>query len=301
MRKRELQGKCQRLETQVRERGLATEAELAEYRPKPRDFKAERAAARARQAEVRRRADLGERLPPIPPDPDRADDFQWIYWYAQLVRFCGRLETRDLATAEADGLVVAALRADPREVRLLDTTTVLSVYPKSFEALLNVHARDQLISWLVARYAVCRQTANGPEVMDLLERLAAELAYQQQLMVWTATTAGHGLPFTIDDARPEPPEQIRALGPWDIVRMHQAFFDVNATRLQALEKLIRPSRDDAGGGRPSWSVFIGSMALKWRIDPVKLMRDHALIQLLAMVKIAALAGAGADVEEEVEA
>lgn len=265
--KRELQEKCRRLETQVRERGLATDAELTEYRPTPR--------------------------------PD--DDFAWLYWYAQLVRFCGRLETRDLASAEADGLVVAALRADPREVRLLDGTTVLSVYPKSFEALLNVHARDQLLTWLATRYAVCRQTANPAEVMDLLERLAAELAYQQHLVVWTATTAGYGVPFAVDEARPTPPAEICALSSWDIVRIHQAFFDVNATRLQALEKLIRPSRDEVGGGRPSWSVFIGSMALKWRVDPVKLMRDHALIQLLAMVKIAALAGAGADVAEEVEA
>jgi len=306
VRKRELRERCQRLEAQVRERGLATEAELAEYRPAPR----------------------------------APDEFAWIYWYAQLVRFCGRLEQRELVSAEADGLIIAALRADPQEVKLSDGATLgglggwllerlligwpalephravleeilrttpaalpvpsVWVYPKSFEALLNVHARDQLIAWLAARYALCRQAINGADVMALLERVAAELAYQQGLMVWSALTPGHGLPFALTDDRPALPELVRSLGPWDLVRVHQAFIEVNASRLQALEKLIQPMRDEQGGGRPSWSVFIGTMALKWRTDPVRLMRDHALIQLLATAKIAALTGAGAEeLEEEV--
>jgi hypothetical protein len=270
VRKRELREKCQRLEAAVRERGLATEAELAEYRPKPRD----------------------------------KDDFTWVFWYGQLIRFTGRLEQRELVSAEADGLIIAALRADPREVKLSDPPhQVVQVYPKSFEALLNVHARDQLIGWLAARNAVCRQSVNGADVMALLERLAAELAYQQLLMVWTATAPGkidyYGLPFAVEDDRPEIPESLRSISPWDIVRVHQAFLDVNATRLQALEKLIQPTREETGGGRPAWSVFIGSMALKWRVDPVRLMRDHALIQILATAKIAAMAGAGSELEDEV--
>jgi hypothetical protein len=250
--KKELQQKCATLEEKVRARRLATDDELAEYRP------------------ARRSAPL----------------WDWIWWYAQLVRFCGRLEVHESAGAEADALIVAALRAEPKAVALGERS--LQVHPKSFDALLNIHARDQLLIWLTTRYAALRDNANGADAMQFLERTAAEIAYQNQLLAWSVTTPGPGLPFVPEaDDRPQPPDEIKTLEPWDILRLHQAFVEVNVARLNALDKLIDPPKGDDKGGRPSWSVFIGSLSMKWQVDPKKLMRDQALVQLLAVVKLAA--------------
>jgi hypothetical protein len=254
MSKRDLQAKCAVLEEKVRARRLATDDELAEYRPE------------------RKSAPL----------------WDWIWWYAQLVRFCGRLEVHEHAGAEADALIIAALRAEPKTVQL-DPERSLQVFPKSFDALLNIHARDQLLLWLTTRYAALHDNANGADAMQFLERVAGEMAYQHQLLAWTVTTPGPGLPFAPEEenSRPAPPAEIRALEPWEILRLHQAFLEVNVMRLNALDKLIDPPKGDEKGGRPSWSVFMGSLSLKMQTDPKKLMRDYALVQLLAVVKLAA--------------
>ena len=257
MSKKELQQKCATLEEKVRARRLASDDELAEYRP------------------ARKSAPL----------------WDWIWWYAQLVRFCGRLEQHESAGGEADALIVAALRAEPKTVGL-DGGRSLQVYPKSFDALLNIHARDQLLLWSTTRYAALRDNKNSADALQFLERMAAEIAYQYQLLAWAATTEGPGLPFAAEsDERPTVPAAIAALEPWDILRVQQAFVEVNVARLNALDKLIEPPKGDEKGGRPSWSVFLGSLAMKWQVDPKKLMRDHALVQLLAVVKLAAPAPA----------
>lgn len=253
MQKRELIQKCATLEEKVRAQRLASDDELAEYRP-------------ARKS---------------------APFWEWIWWYAQLVRFCGRLERHEFASAEADALILAALKAEPKTIELGEGRS-LQVFPKSFDALINIHARDRQLMWLTTRYAALRDNANGADAMQFLERAAAEISYQYQLLAWSGTTPGPGLPFVPEaQDRPEPPAEITALEPWEILRLHQAFVEVNIARLQALDKLIDPPKGDDKSGRPSWSVFLGSLAMKWQVDPKTLMRDHALVQLLAVVKLAA--------------
>lgn len=267
MTRRELIERCERLEAHVRHQQLATAAELAEYRPPRWVWVA------AGPGQPRKR-----RAVPI---------FRWVFYYAQLVRFCGRIESRETVGMEADAAILQALRCEPKSVPL-GGDLVLEVHPKSFNALLNVHARDKLLHWLNVRYAALADAEHGAEALQFLERVAAEISYQYGLLAWTATADGPGLPFDPRaDERPDVPPALRTLEPFQLFRLHQAFIEVNAARLQALERLVSPAAEEGPTARPTWSGFFSNLAMKWEVDPQVLMADHALVKLLAMVKLAA--------------
>lgn len=267
MRKREIIDRCEVLEKHVRSRRLATDEELAEYRP-----------AKGSRDEL----------------------FAWVYFYAQLIRFCGRIETKELDGSEADGVILAALHGDPLAVTLA-SGTVVQVHAKSLHALLHFQARDRRLLWLTSQFSTLRESQD-PADLALLERVGAELAYQNLLLAWMATHEGPGLPYDSEpwsdeqDARPELPPHIAALEPWDVLRIHRAFIERNSTCLQALERLTDPPKGDAGG-RPSWSVFIGQLSVRYKVDAKRLMRDHSLVKLLAIAKLTT--PSGPDVDEAV--
>lgn len=262
--KRTLQERCETYERTIRRRKLATEAELAQYRP-------------ARSASL----------------------FAWAYYYAQCIRFLGREEWKETDSAGADGRILAALNAEPIKLTIGwgEEARDVGVYPKSLEALLQLHARDEAIKFLTARYEVLAGSGSaGPERLELLERAGAEIAYQTQLCCWTLCHPEPGLPFGAGEDRPTIPDVWRAIDPWDVLRINQGHLEVNAGRLQALEQLVEKPKAGKPTSRPSWSVFVGTLAMKWKEDPKKLMRDVPLGSLLATVQLATPA-----IEEEAAA
>ena len=256
MLKRRLVERCESLEEHVLRKRLAAPAELDDYRP-----------ARGRASPV----------------------WDWVWWHSQLVRFCGRMESRELESGEADAQVLAALNDDPQRVALAGGGELheLHVYPKSLPALQHLQLRDQLLSWLAARYeALGEEPVAGDGTSSLRERVADEITTQTLTIAWIVTSEGPGLPFPADPAdRPELPDAIRVLSPVDVLRIHQAFLEVNAVRLQALERLVSAPRGDAPSARPSWAVFVGALSMKLKADPKRLLADRSLASLLAQVKL----------------
>ena len=250
----QMRERCGTAERQVRRKAFASEAEMAQYRP-----------AEAEADSI----------------------WAWCYYYAQLVRFLGREEIADLEGDGADGAVLAALDATPVAVPI-SGGAVLQVHPKSLGALLEFHAREKLLLWMSARYASMRTDVQelDPERLDLLSRVADELAKQNGMLAWMATHEGPGIPYDAAATAPELPAHIAALDPVDILRINEAFVQVNTIRLQGLERLVPPQKGPAATGRPSWSVFVGALAMKWGTDSKRLMWDIALATLLATVKLA---------------
>jgi hypothetical protein len=77
------------------------------------------------------------------------------------------------------------------------------------------------------------------------------------------------------------------LDPWDFLRIAEAHAVVNAQRLQAVEALI--SKHTEGDGtvmtRPSWSIFIGDLAIRMEVSEESLMKDRTLGALLSSIKL----------------
>ena len=134
---RTLRDHCELLAKSVLRGPLATEAELAPWRPG------------------------GEQ------NADRSPA-GWRRYYGQLHRFHARGEStsrQDLTPAfadeDADGL--AALRAAPHDVQIRDPQavdgrrTVWQVHPTSLGAMLFLHARDWIVGWLAERLAILQE------------------------------------------------------------------------------------------------------------------------------------------------
>lgn len=257
--KREYIEDCGRKEDHLRARKLATEAELDEYRPSSRS----------------------------------APLFQWVFWWAQLVGYCRRMENNELGfhQEEADTLALQALNGSPIAVPLKAATESapalsVDVHPKSFEVLLEFfHARDWLLQHLADRIEAIRLAGDVAD-MELLERASAELSYQTRLLAYGACHPGVGLPFRIEEDTPAIPEPFTSLLPTDLLRINEAFMYVNAGQLKALDRLVAPPKRKGDTERPSHSIFIGQLAMKLKRPVERLMRDHALVQLLATVKLA---------------
>ncbi len=234
-------------------------------------------------------AELNAVQPGSTDNPER-DTWAWVRYYGSLCQFLTHHSASlgSMDEEEADHAVMDALRNEPLDVTLtaLDPTTKcgrqVQVYPKSLDALLNCHARNQLLGWLAERLWALKVKGGATE-QSYIERVTSELSYQYSLLVWIVTTPGVGMPFAPSDEHPVPPEWILALEPYDYIRLCQAHAAVNARRLMLLDVLIEKKTIAEEGQvfRPSWSVFISRLSKQLRIPPSRLMRDYSLAELSA--------------------
>lgn len=266
-----LKERCGALEGHVKHRKLASGDELASYRP-------------------------GGPLNRYPPSLSGATGraaslWNWVWYHAQLVRFCGREDTTTGEVQDADAIIMDALRGAPEVVEVPSPLPeappqVFAVYPKSMDALIVCHTRDRLLLWLATRIKVLR-SHETPETLSIIERGLLEISYQHGLMCWIVTHRDAGLPFTLDDVRPELPPEIAAMDTFTKLRISRAHMKVNGERLAALEALVSEQVTSSGAPskRPSWSVFIGTLSQKMGVQPQVLMRDYSLGEMLAAVKL----------------
>lgn len=256
---------CERIEKRVQYKRLADEDELAEYRPGGSENKEKRGL------------------------------WPWIRWYGMLLQFLVREEQRDRSLVGGDGEtteeqwrradeeIVRAMRSAPSRLRLTTplhdnggTVEYVSVYPKSFEALVELYDRHCAIAWLTQRHPLLLDTdAAG---LELAGRALKEIVFQNQVCAWIICTPGARLPF--DDPPVDVPEMWKGIDTADLQRIQQVHIVVNALRLSALDKFVRPRGDD-DDERLSWSIFGGVMAERLKRPANELLRDMSLSELVA--------------------
>jgi hypothetical protein len=223
----------------------------------------------------------------------------WIYCYSQLSRFVARLERRapgsDASIARDDARVLAALRGAPVAVTALGPRadgTAWQVHPKSFEALLYLHALDAQLGYALA----AKQRFDAALLAGLLDAataaqlptIAATVSELQLLCCWIVTTPGPGVPEGARALEPAIPAELRALDAVAIlalVRAHQQLLG----RAHVVRALIDEATEHESGQRPSWSLFLGSLAVEWGEDAGVLARQRTLESLLATARLGAAA------------
>lgn len=251
---KQLKFECITLERAVLQGKLATEAEIAPWRP-------------------------GEEKNPA------KDASGWLRFYTRLHRFHARGEMQQVGDvmAKSDADVLNALRSHPVQVDI-ESATPLFVYPKSMDALMHVHGLDLQLKWMTRQLTLLQRMA-GAEAIDAIPKVLSTMAYTYQLLCWIITTKGPGMPYEADDPNPTPPEYITSLDPLDIIKICQAHHK-HLLRLHALTALIDEKAQGAEQGtRPTWSSFFGSMAIELKTDEIVLMKQRSLISLMATVRL----------------
>jgi hypothetical protein len=254
----DLRAECDLIERAVLGASLATEDEIAPWRPG------------------------GEKNP-------RTDAPAWLKFLTRLHRFHARGESRHVDSPRAlhDAEVLDALRSQPVPVVLLShavTDHPVNVYPKSMEALLQVYSLDLRLAWMTEQRKLLLERATAEDI-NLLPEVDATIAYTYQLLAWIVVTPGPESPFKVDELNPVPPDWIRALEPWDILSICEAH-QRHLLRLSALTHLIDDKKAEKGkAGRPSWSVFFGAMAVELGTSAETLVKHRALAALLAEVQL----------------
>lgn len=223
----------------------------------------------------------------------RAPTEEWVRCYGTLRAWVYDEAEAQTAKGMAEEQLLAALREEPIRITLLDGTTA-DVHPKGLDALLWLRARSWFTEWLAARLEALREAAaNGtlersgvPEPVGTMERIERELAYQLGAIAAVATTAGPGGASYMEPGA-DVPERWTDMNPIDLFRVHKAFMEVNAARLDALSRIVRPTKPgESGADRMSWNVFLSTLAMRLNEDPAKLARERSLVSLLATVRLA---------------
>jgi len=223
--------------------------------------------------------------------PKRSASLQtWVQAYGTLRAWIYDDAQAPTARGAAEERLLAALREEPVRTRLLDGTSV-DIHPKGLDALLWFRARSWLCEWLAVRLEALRMAATDgtlegsgvTEPVTTMEKVERELSWQLGAIAAVAAHPGPGGgPCMDQDA--DVPEQWLNLNPLDLYRIHGAFLEVNAVRLEALARVVKPAR---GTDRPmSWDVFLGSLAMRLNEDPARLAKDRSLVSLLATVRLA---------------
>lgn len=229
--------------------------------------------------------------------PANAHTIEWCKYYGQLRAWLWVQDEVPGQRDEAEERMLAALREQPEPVPLLDGTTV-HVYPKGIHALLWFREHDWLVGWLSARVEALRvgledgsiTEADIAEPISTLERATTELGHQLAALASAACNEGPSLGVT------EPSDRFLALDPWELYRINRAFLEVNAGRMMALARIVKPPKGN--DDRPmSWNVFLGTLAMKLKIDPETLAKNRSLVSLLAQVRLSARAVDEDEVEE----
>ena len=242
---------CENLRTHVINRGLATALEVEKVWP-------------------------GE-------DGEEADlDRAWIKCYGWLRAWRYVESIGEGGKEEAQRKVTEILRDEPKEVSLT-TGQRVSVYPKSFHALLWFRERDWLLGYLTSYLAdlkAARASGDLPKSIfnpdRLVDQIVEEIEKQLADIASVATSEGPKLPeeiVPIDD-----------LSPIDFVFIHQAFVEVNTVRLASLDRIVRPQ---GGRGETGWNVFYGTMSQKLGKSAAYLMKNESMASLVASARLAA--------------
>jgi hypothetical protein len=262
----EFKAECTVLERAVRSAGLTTEEKLAEDRPGSKEY------------------------------PDR-DARSWLRYYTKLQRLHAQLQRRASSGGTEDAEVLDALRGQPVLVELVNKEhKPVQVHPKSLHACLYVHALDLKIAWLLAQKDLLESRGTAGDVL-MLPKIYEATAYVYQLLVWIVCSEGPAMPFDTNDPDPEPPEWVRNLEPWDVLRICQAHQKL-MLRLQALSALIDENSAQEGKGlRPSWSMFYSTMAVELKESAEHLIKLRSVGEMLAMARLNAAAHAIPKTEE----
>lgn len=223
------------------------------------------------------------------------DGSAWLRFFGQLQLLRGRAQgpggaagTSDASPElrASDAVAIAALSEQPARVA---SAPGLSVYPKSFAALLHCHAREIMVCHL-ARVVGIANRADAPDALvSALTEAADELGYQTRLLAWIATSPGPALPFgDADTPAPALPREIADLDAFVVLDINRTFAKVNWASLKAMEALITPDDETEGPSRRlAWSPFFGSLSIELHENPVDLIRHRSLASVLASTQLAA--------------
>jgi hypothetical protein len=193
-------------------------------------------------------------------------------------------ETTEEQWRRADEEILRAMRSAPSRVRLASPLTdpstgkpveYVNVYPKSYEALSELYDRHCAVVWLTMRHPLLLDTdAAG---LELAGRALKEIVYQNKVCAWIVCHPGPGLPYD-DDGLVVVPDLWDDIDTVDMQRIQQVHLVVNALRLSALDKFVKPPQE---ADRLSWSIFGGIMAERLKRPANELFRDVSLSELVA--------------------
>jgi hypothetical protein len=271
---KEIRERCNLYELHCRARKLATDDELADFRPGGKEN-------------------------------DSGDEWEYGRWLFNLARFMAREQdkAKEVADPEREAGVLAGLDAAPQSLRLLTPVgdiTHLDVHPKGMHALLAMHGFDYNLKWLTDRVKAMQLEASADAAVFLGDVLE-EIAYQTALAVWVATFEGPDVPWNGTRPPLDLPPWTLAVDPVDVRRLNVVFWRVNAVRLTLLRDDIEEQDRPDDRTPMTWSVFMGSLAME-KGQPVSvLMRNVSLVELLMEVKLAGQARAVARKAAEAEA
>lgn len=242
----------------------------------------------------------------------RAAYDDWLWCSQQCFRLLGRAEWAGTDSERADERLLDAARWEPEPVEL-SVDRVVEVHPKSMDALLWFREQDYALRLLGERLQALRRAIDegrlseedAPNPISGLNRGAALTGELTAKTAYAATLPGPRL-IPHEEHReemdgelevegegrrrePVPPGWVRELPPTDYVRINSAFWEVNATRLEAVETLLGPTtpgEDGARRGSMSWNVFYGTLADRLGKTMEELVRDEPLAALLSQVQLA---------------
>lgn len=177
-----------------------------------------------------------------PEDVGTRNDFSgkgaWLWCHAQLIRLLGASEAKraDPVREDAFRALGKATRREPKRVVLSDGQERF-VHQKSLPALLFLDALKVDLAIVGERQALEIKHASQYEELTLIP-LVRSLAYQY--FAWVVTHDDVGLPFSLSEKLPAPPDWTQNLTPEDFFLLASAHVDVNHHRLQLTASISPP-------------------------------------------------------------
>lgn len=214
---------------------------------------------------------------------DHSDPWAWLSCYGQLRAWLAAPKPEARDQADADALVLHALREAPIPVPGLDG---IAVFPKSFATMLQLRILDAQLDRMTARLITMIGEGAGLPQIDGAIELSSAVTYAQGLAVWSWIHPGPGLPFDPLDAEPKVPDHVVNLTPADLLAIASAVNQFSAS-LAACQTLIDPVPSRDGGSRPSWAGFFEAVGASTHVNPRELAVTHSLGAVLARAYLAA--------------